>query len=56
VQRLYRRPITPSAWGWWAARLVGHYVLVAGALSSDPQRTLASGAEIRLEADRVYSG
>lgn len=38
-----------------AARLDGHYVLVAGALSSDPQRALASGAELRLESDRIYS-
>lgn len=38
-----------------AARLDGHYQLVAGALSSDPGRALASGAELGLAADRCYS-
>jgi predicted dehydrogenase len=37
-----------------AARLDGHYQLVAGALSSDPERARASGAELGLSADRCY--
>jgi predicted dehydrogenase len=38
-----------------AARLDGHYELVAGALSSDPDRASASGAELGLAPDRSYS-
>ena len=38
-----------------AARLDGEYVLVAGALSSDPQRALASGRELGLADDRCYA-
>jgi len=37
-----------------AARLDGHYVLVAGALSSDPERARASAAEIGLDPERSY--
>ncbi len=37
-----------------AARLDGKYALVAGALSSDPERASASGAELGLEAGRTY--
>ncbi len=37
-----------------AARLDGHYQLVAGALSSDPERARASGAELGLSTDRCY--
>jgi predicted dehydrogenase len=37
-----------------AARIDGHYELVAGALSSDPDRALASGRELGLNADRCY--
>ncbi|MEX3008451.1 Gfo/Idh/MocA family protein [Hoeflea sp. TYP-13] len=37
-----------------AARIDGHYELVAGALSSDPQRALASGLELGLNPDRCY--
>jgi predicted dehydrogenase len=39
-----------------AARLDGAFELVAGALSSDPERARASGAEIGLPADRCYDG
>ena len=38
-----------------AARLDDGYELVAGALSSDPQRALASGLELRLAPDRCYA-
>jgi predicted dehydrogenase len=38
-----------------AARLDGRYRLVAGALSSDPDRARASGREIGLEDDRSYA-
>ena len=38
-----------------AARLDDHYELVAGALSSDPQKAIASGRELRLDEDRIYS-
>ena len=38
-----------------AARLDDRYELVAGALSSDPQRSLAAGREIGLPADRSYA-
>ena len=37
-----------------AARMDDHYVLVAGALSSDPDRARASGREIGLANDRNY--
>src|SRR2546422_11713153 len=37
------------------ARMDGHYELVAGALSSDAQRAKASGADLGLAADRVYT-
>src|SRR5205809_3307636 len=37
------------------ARMDGQYELVAGALSSDPQRAKQSGAELSLSPDRVYS-
>src|SRR5690606_30117485 len=38
-----------------AARLDDHYELVAGALSSDPERARASGAELGLAPDRTYT-
>lgn len=38
-----------------AARLDGQYQLLAGALSSDPARALASGAELGLAPERCYS-
>ena len=38
-----------------AARLDDRYTLVAGALSSDPQVALASGNELGLASDRVYT-
>ncbi|MDF2372815.1 MAG: Gfo/Idh/MocA family oxidoreductase [Rhizobiaceae bacterium] len=37
-----------------AARLDGHFQLVAGALSSDPERARESGAELGLDSDRCY--
>ena len=37
------------------ARMDGQYELVAGALSSDPQRAKESGADLGLAPDRVYS-
>lgn len=37
-----------------AARLDDQWELVAGALSSDPDRARASGAELGLDPDRVY--
>lgn len=37
-----------------AARIDGHYELVAGALSSDPARAAASAAEIGLDPERSY--
>ncbi len=37
------------------ARLDGHYELVAGALSSDPQRAKNSGADLGLAPDRIYA-
>ena len=37
-----------------ATRMDGDYELVAGALSSDPDRARASGAELGLAADRSY--
>jgi len=38
-----------------AARIDGHYTLVAGALASDPDRALASGAELGLDPSRTYT-
>jgi len=37
-----------------AARLDGQYELVAGALSADPERAVASGLELGLREDRSY--
>ncbi|WP_425070253.1 Gfo/Idh/MocA family protein [Sagittula sp. S175] len=37
-----------------AARIDGDWELVAGALSSDPERTRASAAELGIAADRAY--
>ena len=37
-----------------AARIDDHYELVAGALSSTPEKSRASGAELGLNASRVY--
>jgi predicted dehydrogenase len=37
-----------------AARLDGEFQLVAGALSSDPERARASGAELGLDPSRIY--
>lgn len=38
-----------------AARMDDHYQLVAGALSSDPERSKASGDELGLAVDRIYT-
>ncbi len=38
-----------------AARLDGHFDLVAGALSSDPARAMASAAELGLDPSRSYT-
>ena len=38
-----------------AARMDDHYEFVAGALSADPAKAQASGAELGLAADRIYS-
>jgi predicted dehydrogenase len=38
-----------------AARMDDQYALVAGALSADPERARASGAELGLAADRTYT-
>jgi predicted dehydrogenase len=38
-----------------AARLDGHYTLVAGALSSNPERAKASAAELRIDDSRAYT-
>ena len=38
-----------------AARLDGQYELVAGALSSDPERARASALELRIAPDRAYN-
>ncbi|HEU4987008.1 MAG TPA: Gfo/Idh/MocA family oxidoreductase [Rhizobiaceae bacterium] len=38
-----------------AARLDGEFQLVAGALSSDPERARASGAELGLNPERTYA-
>lgn len=38
-----------------AARLDGDWQLIAGALSSDPERSRLSGEELGLPADRVYT-
>ena len=37
-----------------AARLDGDYELVAGALSSTPEKSLASGRELGLDPERCY--
>jgi predicted dehydrogenase len=37
-----------------AARLDGHFELCAGALSSTPEKSRASGEDLRLPADRIY--
>ncbi len=37
-----------------AARMDGEFVLVAGALSSNPERARASGAELGLDPQRIY--
>ena len=39
-----------------ASRIDDHFELVAGALSSDPERARASGAELGLADDRNYGG
>src|SRR3954454_20618877 len=38
-----------------AARMDDHYDFVAGALSSSPERSRASGQELGLAADRIYT-
>lgn len=38
-----------------AARLDGEFRLVAGALSSDPERAIASGRELGLDTERCYA-
>jgi len=38
-----------------AARIDGHYTLVAGALASDPDRAMTSGAELGLDPKRTYT-
>lgn len=38
-----------------AARMDDHYEFVAGALSADPKKAKASGEELGLPADRIYS-
>jgi len=38
-----------------ASRIDDHFVLVAGALASDAERAIASGAELGLDPDRTYS-
>lgn len=38
-----------------AARMDDHYEFVAGALSADPTKAKASGEELGLDADRIYS-
>ncbi len=42
-------------WHWTGARLSNRWDLVAGALSSNPERAKASGAEWMLAEDRVYT-
>ena len=37
-----------------AARLDGHWDIVAGALASTPEKSMASGEELGLAADRIY--
>ncbi len=39
-----------------AARLDGHYDVVAGALSSTPEKSLRSGKALGLSEDRIYAG
>ena len=38
-----------------SSRMDDHYTLVAGALSASPERALASGRELGLAEDRIYS-
>jgi len=38
-----------------AARLDDRYELIAGALSSDPQRAIESGSDLRLDPMRCYT-
>lgn len=38
-----------------ASRIDGHYTLVAGALASDPDRAMESGAELGLDPKRTYT-
>lgn len=38
-----------------AARMDDHYEFVAGALSSNPEKAVASGKELGLSADRIYA-
>ncbi len=38
-----------------AARIDGEFALVAGALSSNPERARASGAELGLDPERTYA-
>ena len=38
-----------------AAAMDGHFHLVAGALSSDPERAKASGMDLGLDPDRIYA-
>ena len=37
-----------------ASKLDGKYILCAGALSSDPRKSIASGKELGLDEDRIY--
>ena len=39
----------------FAARLDGKWELVAGALSSDPERAAASAADLGIAPDRAYT-
>ena len=39
----------------FAARLDGKWTLVAGALSSDPERAAASAADLGIAPDRAYA-
>ena len=38
-----------------ASRLDGHYQLVAGAFSATPEKSVKSGLELGIEADRCYT-
>src|SRR5271168_786992 len=42
-------------WHWTGVRLSNRWDLVAGALSSDPERSRASGREWMLAEDRTYT-